>query len=99
MAKRRNKSEERDVAVSRIDALLRSARVDPARAGRLGALALGVARKHQTGLTPAQKSQVCRKCARVRTSATSRVRIRAGRIVTSCTCNFIHRRPLGKSHA
>lgn len=101
MPRRRNKGEERDVAVRRIDVLLARARAE-ALAGR-GELAdryahigLAIAEKYQTGRTPAQKTQVCRGCtAFLVPGRTSRTRIAAGRVITTCLrCHHVARRPI-----
>ena len=103
MARRRNKSEERDIAVRRIDLLLVQARASAlagqaGRAKRHGGLVLALAQKHQTGLTPAHKARLCRKCGTPRISATSRVRLTGGRVTTTClACGHLHRRPLPAS--
>src|SRR5688572_27009526 len=81
VARRRNKSEERDVAQARIGRLLALGRAEllGARAelaDRYAALGLRVAQKYQTGLTRAQKAQLCRKCGAFRSAATSRTRLR-----------------------
>lgn len=100
MAKRRNKGEEKQTARRRIDRLLTAARSEalgPDRdlADRHAGLALRVARRHQTGLRPDQKAQVCRRCGAYRTHDSSRVRLRAGKITTTCLrCGAVHRRPL-----
>lgn len=101
MARRRNKSEERDVASSRIARLLARARAEAAagrgaRADRYAGLSLRIAQKYQTGLGRPDKAQLCRACGAYRTSTTSRTRLRAGRVVTTCLrCGAVARRPLG----
>lgn len=100
MARRRDKSGERSLAARRIDALLRAARVELLAgrgdlAHRYGSISLRVAQKYQTGFSPAQKSQLCRKCAVPRSAATSRTRLHDGRLVTTClSCGAVARRPL-----
>lgn len=100
MARRRNKGEEKHIARKRIDALLAAARSEtlgPDRdlADRHAGLALRVARRYQATLRPDQKAQVCRKCGAYRTHDSSRVRLRAGKITTTCLrCGAVHRRPL-----
>ncbi len=100
MAKRRNKGEEKHLARKRIHRLLLAARSeaggpDADLADRYGELALRVARRYQVPLYPDQKAQVCRKCGAYRTTGSSRVRLRAGRITTTCLrCGHVHRRPL-----
>ena len=100
MARRRNKSEERDVAQARMGRLLALGRAEllagnAALADRYAALTLRVAQKYQTGLTAATKSTLCRKCGAYRSSSTSRTRLRAGRLATTCLrCGNIVRRPL-----
>ncbi|HUR61518.1 MAG TPA: hypothetical protein VM286_04050 [Candidatus Thermoplasmatota archaeon] len=100
MARRRNKSEERGTASRRIDALLRAARGEMLAgrhdlAHRYGTLSLRVAQKYQSGLTAPQKAQLCRKCGAPRSAATSRTRLHAGRLVTTClACGAVARRPL-----
>lgn len=100
MARRRNKSEERDVAQVRITRLLALGRraVLAQRADladRYAALGLRVAQKYQTGLDAQQKAQVCRKCGALRSAATSRTRLHGGHIATTCLrCGAVARRPL-----
>ena len=100
MARRRNKSEERDVAQARIGRLLALGRAEllggrPELADRYAGLGSRVAQKYQTGLTRSQKAQVCRKCGAFRSGATSRTRVRGGRIATTCLrCGAVARRPL-----
>lgn len=100
MARRRNKSEERDVAQARIARLLVLGRAEllaghAARADRYAALGLRVAQKYQAGLSRVTKMMVCRKCASFRSSATSRTRVRAGRLTTTCLrCGHVARRPI-----
>jgi RNase P subunit RPR2 len=100
VARRRNKSEERDVAQARIGSLLTLGRTELLAgradlAERYGRIGLRVAEKYQTGLTRAQKSAVCRKCGALRSSATSRTRLRAGRVAVTCLrCGHVARRPL-----
>jgi ribonuclease P protein subunit RPR2 len=101
MARRRNKVQERDVAVDRITQLLARARQAAVagrgeRANRYAHLGLRIAQKYQTGLARPQKAQVCRACGTYRTSATSRTRLRGGRVIMTCTnCGARARRPLG----
>jgi len=100
MARRRNKSEERDIAEARIGRLLslarEAAKAEPGRADRYAGLALRVAQRYQTGLPAAAKREACRKCGAYRTSATSRTRLRAGRVSVTCLrCGTVRRRPLG----
>jgi len=98
MARRRNKDEERGVAAARINRLLGLARQEALAgrgdlANRYGQLSLRIAEKYQGGLDRAAKSQVCKKCGAFRTSATSRTRLAAGRIVTTCLkCGAVSRR-------
>lgn len=100
MARRRNKSQERDVAEARIDRLLLRARAEAAAgrgelADRYAGLSLRIAQKYQTGLRRQDKAQVCRACGAYRTAATSRARLRAGRLVVTCLrCGAVARRPL-----
>jgi RNase P subunit RPR2 len=100
VARRRNKSEERDVAQARIGRLLALGRAEllggrAELADRYAGLGLRVAQKYQTGLTRAQKAQVCRKCGAFRSAATSRTRLRAGRIAVTCLrCGAVARRPV-----
>jgi RNase P subunit RPR2 len=101
VAKRRDKAEERSLARRRVDDLLAAAgaelRRDPAGPlpARYGRLALRVAERYQSGLTPAQKARLCRKCGALRTAATSRTRLRGGRVATTClVCGHVQRRPL-----
>lgn len=100
VARRRNKSEEREVASRRIDQLLDAARTE-ALAGRAdlahryGALSLRIAQKYQSGLTAPQKAALCRKCGAPRTAATSRTRLAGGRLAVTClACGHVARRPL-----
>ena len=101
MAKRRNKGEEKHVARKRIAILLGAARreaLGPDRdlADDHAGLALRVARRYQVPLRPDQKALVCRKCGAFRSHDASRVRLRAGRVTTTCLrCGHVHRRPLG----
>ena len=103
MARRRNKSEERDVAHARIARLLalgRAALLAGRRdlGDRYAALSLRVAQKYQTGLTRQQKAQVCRKCGALRSAATSRTRLVGGRVAVTClACGAVARRPLHSS--
>lgn len=101
MARRRDKGEERAVAAARIDALLATARAErlahPASPlpHRHVDLALRIAQKYQTGLARHQKAQLCRACGAFRSAATSRTRLRGGRVATTClTCGHVARRPL-----
>jgi RNase P subunit RPR2 len=100
MARRRNKSEERDTASRRIDQLLAAARAETLAgrgdlALRYGALSLRIAQKYQSGLTAPQKAALCRKCGAPRSAATSRTRLSAGRIAVTClACGHVARRPL-----
>jgi ribonuclease P protein subunit RPR2 len=100
VAKRRDKGEEKTIAVRRLDQLLAAARAErsggrPDLADRYGQLALAVAQKYQTGLEPRHKAELCRKCGAVAGSATRRVRVVVGRIVTTCLrCGDVRRQPL-----
>lgn len=99
MAKRRNKGEERQIAVRRLDTLLGRARreatgPDADLCDRYVTIATQVARKYQMPMRPHQKAQVCRACKRYRRSENTRVRVHRGRLITTCTCGHIHRRPL-----
>ncbi len=100
MAKRRNKGEERDIAVRRLDTLLAAARTErrggrPDLAERYGKVALAVAQKYQTGLDARHKAELCRKCGAVASSETKRVRVVASRIVSTClVCGAVRRQPL-----
>lgn len=101
MARRRDKGEERALAGARIDALLAAARAErlarPASAlpHRHVALALRIAQKYQAGLARAQKAQLCRACGAFRSAATSRTRLRGGRVASTClACGHVTRRPL-----
>ncbi len=99
MARRRNKGEERQIVARRLDALLASARAealgpDADLADRHAAIATHVSRRYQMPLRPHQKTQVCRACKRYRRAATTRVRIHRGRLITTCQCGHVHRRPL-----
>lgn len=105
VAKRRNKGEEKQTARKRIAILLRTARAealgpDKDLAHAHGGLALRVARRYQVPLHADQKAQVCRKCGAYRTHDACRVRLRAGRITTTClACGHVHRRPLHHARA
>ena len=97
MARRRNKGEERAVAKRRIDTLLavaerEAAGPDADLAHAHARTARRIALRYQMK-PPALKALTCRKCGVLRTSTTTRVRLR-GRITTTCTCGHIHRRPL-----
>ena len=101
MARRRNKGMERDIAVQRIDALLERARSEALGhrgdlADRYASLSLALAQKYQTGFERRHKAQVCRACiAYLVPGRTSRTRISAGRVVTTCLrCGHVSRRPL-----
>jgi RNase P subunit RPR2 len=100
VARRRNKSEERDTAVRRIDQLLTAAREEQLAgrgdlALRYGALSLRIAQKYQSGLTAPQKTALCRKCGAPRSAATSRTRLSGGRLAVTClACGHVARRPL-----
>ncbi len=101
MARRRNKSEERDIAAARIGKLLEAARTEALAgrgdlADRYGSLCLRIAEKYQTGLDAEAKAQLCRKCGAFRLPGkSSRTRITAGRIVTTCLrCGDASRRLL-----
>ncbi|MFO1533176.1 MAG: ribonuclease P protein component 4 [Thermoplasmatota archaeon] len=101
MARRRDKGEERDLAVRRIDILLARARSEAlARrsdlADRYARLSLAIAQKYQTGLERRHKAQVCRSCgAFLVPGRTSRTRITSGRVTTTCLgCGNVARRPL-----
>lgn len=100
MARRRNKSEERDVAVQRIDRLLALGRASvlqgrPEYADRYASLGLRVAQKYQTGFLRGQKAQMCRKCGAFRNAATSRTRLHGGHLSITCLrCGAVARRPL-----
>lgn len=98
---RRDKGEERAIATRRIDVLLARARAEAM--GRRGDLAdryvrigLEIAQKYQSGLTPAQKAQVCRACGAFRVPGrTSRTRMSGGKVATTCLrCGDVSRRPL-----
>jgi RNase P subunit RPR2 len=101
MARRRDKGEERAVAVHRVRLLLGHARRERlADAGsalpdRYAGLALRVAQRYQAGLPRDAKAQLCRACGAFRSAATSRVRLTGGRLSTTClACGTISRRPL-----
>lgn len=100
VARRRNKSEERDVAQARVGRLLALGRAELLAgradlADRYAGLGLRVAQRYQTGLAPSHKAQVCRKCGALRCAATSRTRVRAGRLAVTCLrCGHVARRPL-----
>ncbi len=99
MARRRKKGEERAIAARRIHTLLdlaqhRTIQGDPNLADRYAGLAWRIKTRYQIRLNPDTRASVCRKCGAYRASHASRVRIRNGRIVTTCTCGHIHRRPL-----
>ncbi len=101
VARRRNKGEEKRIARTRMRVLLDNARTealgpDADLANRYARLARRVGTRYQTPLTPAQKAQVCKGCGGFRIPGrTSRSRIHAHRIVTTCLqCGRIDRRPL-----
>lgn len=99
MAKRRNKGEERVVAVRRLDQLLAAARMERGAgradlANRYGRIALKVSETYQTGLEARHKAELCRRCGAAGAGA-RRVRIVAGRIATTClVCGNVRRQPL-----
>lgn len=100
MARRRDKGEEREVAAGRIDELLSRGRAEilagrAELADRYGSISLRIAEKYQTGLRREDKTLLCRKCGALRCAASSRMRLRAGRITTTCLkCGAVRRRPL-----
>lgn len=99
MARRRNKGEERAIAATRINILLRKARAEvlagePDLGPRYVRMARAVGTKQQLSFRSDQKVLFCKGCDQPRTSATTRIRLRGGRITTTCTCGHIHRRPL-----
>ncbi len=94
MARRRNKSQERHIAKGRIDRLLRNAErealgPDPDLADRHAALAKRVAMRYQIPCRP-----LCRCGVFPVPGRNTRVRIHAGRVITTCTCGHIRRRPI-----
>lgn len=103
---RRHKGEERDIAVRRIDTLLALARAqtlasrggEAGLADRYALLASRIATKYQSGMARRQKVQVCRGChAYLGGAGAVRVRVHAGRIVTTCLkCGQVRRRPLSR---
>ncbi|HLF16981.1 MAG TPA: ribonuclease P, partial [Candidatus Thermoplasmatota archaeon] len=100
MARRRDKDKEREVASARVARLLVRARAealgpDPALADRHAGLVRRIAMKYQLGLSPEAKAQVCRGCSGYRLPGATRVRLRSGRLVTTCLrCGHVRRRPL-----
>jgi ribonuclease P protein subunit RPR2 len=101
MARRRNKGEERHIAVTRVRTLLGLARQealgpDADLADRYASLARRVAMRYQLPLRRADKTQVCRDCGAYRVPGrNTRVRIQSGRIITTClACGAIRRRPI-----
>lgn len=99
MARRRNKGEEKAIVRRRLQHLLSEARKeslgpDADLAPRYGQLALRLSQKYKFRLFPDQRVQLCRKCGTYRNSHTTRVRVQKSRIITTCTCGYIHRRPL-----
>lgn len=101
MARRRNKGEEKRIARTRVRVLLERARTealgpDTDLADRYAALARRIGRRYQSPLFPDQKVQVCKGCDTFRVPGrTSRTRIHAHRLVTTCLrCGRIERRPL-----
>ena len=100
MARRRDKDAERSTAERRVRRLLERARAEsrgaePALADRYGELVRLVAEKYQLGLGLAAQ-EVCRGCSGFRVPGrNTRVRVRPGRVVTTCLrCGRIRRRPL-----
>ena len=105
MARRRNKSEERDIAAARIATLLGQAETELAGpdadlADRYASLAVAIGQRYQMPLGPAARARVCRRCHGFRSAASMRVRLRRGRLVTTCVrCGDIRRRGLEVRHA
>ncbi|MHB8633418.1 MAG: ribonuclease P protein component 4 [Thermoplasmatota archaeon] len=102
MGRRRNKGEERAVAVERMDHLLGLAAVEargpePSLAGRYAALAWRLATKYQVGLEVRHKAAICRRCQGFMVPGTTcRTRIGRGLVRTTCLgCGLVRRRPLG----
>ncbi|MGB1697610.1 MAG: hypothetical protein ACPHK8_04355 [Thermoplasmatota archaeon] len=99
MARRRNKGEEKAIVRRRLQQLLGEARKeslgpDKDLPARYGQLALRLSQKYKFRLFPDQRVQLCRKCGAYRNGQTTRVRVQKSRIITTCTCGFVHRRPL-----
>lgn len=99
--RRRDKSQERALAEERVGVLVGLA--DEAAhadrwdlANRYADLARRLARRHQLGTPDAMRGRVCRKCgAFLVPGATSRVRFRHGKVVSTClACGEVRRRPL-----
>ncbi|HWG89570.1 MAG TPA: ribonuclease P [Candidatus Thermoplasmatota archaeon] len=90
MAKRRDKGEERDLAVERIERLETLAAEAAAeghteRAARYGDLARRIGMRTQVALPTGLNRHVCRGCGTYLVPGrTSRVRLRKGRAVTTC---------------
>lgn len=102
MARRRNKGQERGIAAARLDTLARQARreaLGPDRdlADRYVGLARRLATRYQMRLPAELRAASCKVCGVYRTAATSRTRIHAGRIVRTCICGDVRRRPLESS--
>lgn len=102
---RRNKGEERDVALERVGRLLdlaveavHAGRID--RANRYAELGWRIKTRYQLRRTPLD-TQVCRAChAFLEPGLTARVRLRQGRRVTTClACGAIRRKVLSPGPA
>jgi len=101
VARRRNKGEEKRIARTRVQLLLERARrealgPDADLADRYSLLARRISMRYQSPLARDQKVQVCKGCDAFRVPGrTSRTRIHANRLVTTCLrCGRIERRPL-----
>ncbi|MHB8603670.1 MAG: ribonuclease P protein component 4 [Thermoplasmatota archaeon] len=101
MARRRDKSRERDIAAERIRVLMREAEsaaraARPDRANRYALLARKLAMKHELGSTREMRGKICRACnGFLAPGVTSRVRLTGGRITTTCLqCGNVRRRPM-----
>ncbi len=92
---RRNKGEEKAIARQRIGILLHQAQArvggpDEDLADRYADLAIRISRRYQMGTPPG----ICRKCRSYRRHTNTRIRVHRGRVITTCQCGHIHRRPL-----
>lgn len=101
MARRRKKGAEKSIARKRIHTLLGRADAeshgpDADLADRYAHLARRVAMRYQLPLGSAAKARICRACHAYQVPGrTRRVRVHAGRVVTTCLrCGHVTRRPL-----
>jgi ribonuclease P protein subunit RPR2 len=101
---RRNKGEEKRMAVGRIGHLLDEARgealgPDADLADRHAGAARRIAMRYQVRGLDRLTAEVCRGCGAYRVAGrTSRTRVQRGRVVTTClACGRVRRRPLPPS--